>query len=75
MKYTSQLCCDKKNGRQNGLISQMLFSEFFKIMVNKVTCVGFREAIALLWIRPWLESNISLPAPQPGMPYLNDGLY
>jgi len=30
------------NGRQNGLISRMLFSELFKIMVKKVTFVGFR---------------------------------
>jgi len=29
----------------NGLISLMLFYEFYKIMVNKVTFVGFRGAI------------------------------
>jgi len=27
MKYTSQHCCEKNNGRQNGLLSRMLFSE------------------------------------------------
>jgi len=37
----------QNNGRQNGLISRMLFSELFKLMVNKVTFIGFRgEAIA-----------------------------
>ena len=30
----------KTNGRQNGFIS--LFSELYKVMVNKVTFVGFR---------------------------------
>jgi len=34
------------NGRQNCLISQMLFSKLYKIMVNKITFVRFREAIA-----------------------------
>jgi len=38
MKYTSQ----QNNGRQNGLISQMLFSEMQKNMVKKVTFLGFR---------------------------------
>ena len=32
----------QNNGRQNGLISRMLFSELFKLMVNKVTFIGFR---------------------------------
>ena len=36
----------QNNRRQNGLILQMLFSELYKIMVNKVTFVGFRGAIA-----------------------------
>ena len=31
---------------ENGLISRMLFSELYKIMVKKVTFVGFRGAIA-----------------------------
>jgi len=31
----------QNNGRQNG-VSRMLFSELYKIMVNKVTLVGFR---------------------------------
>jgi len=35
----------RNNGRQNGLISRMLFSELYKIMVKKVTLVGFRGAI------------------------------
>jgi len=33
----------------------MLFSELYKIMVNKVTFAGFRGAIAPLWIRPCLN--------------------
>jgi len=32
----------QNNGRQNGLISRMLFSELYKIMVKKVAFVGFR---------------------------------
>ena len=32
----------QNNGRQNGLISRMLFSKLFKIMVKKVTFIGFR---------------------------------
>jgi len=39
----------QNNGRQNGLISQMLFYELFKIMVKKVTFVGF---MGPPWIRP-----------------------
>jgi len=31
-----------KQWTQNDLISRMLFSELYKIMVNKVTFVGFR---------------------------------
>jgi len=31
-----------KNGRQNDLISRMLFFKLYKMMVNKVTCGGFR---------------------------------
>jgi len=39
MKYTSQHCCDKlMDGKMT--LSQMLFSEFFKIMVNELTFVG-----------------------------------
>jgi len=33
----------EKNGRQNG---RMLLSKFYKFMVNKVTFLGFREAIS-----------------------------
>jgi len=36
-------------------MSRMLFSELYKIMVKKVTFVGFRGEIALIappWIRP-----------------------
>ena len=56
----------QNNGRQNDLISRMPFSELYKIMVNKVTSVGFRAAIApvaLPWIRPdsdvwfWLRKH------------------
>jgi len=35
----------------------MLFSELYKIMVNKVTSVGFRGAIGAItfhWIGPWV---------------------
>jgi len=32
----------QSSGRQNGLISRMLFSELYKIMVKKVAFVGFR---------------------------------
>jgi len=32
----------QNNGRQNGLTSRILFSELYKITVNKVTFVGFR---------------------------------
>jgi len=38
--FTIVLC--QNNGRQNGLISRMLFSELFKLMVKKVTFVFFR---------------------------------
>jgi len=31
----------QNNGRQNGFSSRMLFSEMYKIMVNKVTFAGF----------------------------------
>jgi len=34
-----------KQWMANGLILRMLFSELYKIMVNKVTLVGFRGAI------------------------------
>jgi len=34
----------QNNGRQNGLTSQMLFSYLYKIIVNKVTFVGFRAS-------------------------------
>jgi len=43
------------SGRQNGFISRMLFFELCKIMVNKVTFVGFRGSIipiASSWIHP-----------------------
>ena len=43
LKYTSQHRCDNKIGRQNGLIWRMLFSELYKIVVKKVTFVGFKE--------------------------------
>jgi len=36
----------QNNGQKNGLMSRMLFSELYKIMVNKVALVGFRAAIA-----------------------------
>ena len=45
---------------KNGLTSRMLFSKLYKIMVSKVTFLGFRgiEAIAPLPIRPC--NNLSL---------------
>jgi len=46
-----------KNGWQNGFISRKLFSELYKIMVNKVTFAGFRGGD-----RPPLDP--SLPQPQ-----------
>jgi len=39
----------QSNGWQNGLISRMSFFELYKIVVNKVTFVGFRSAPA--WLR------------------------
>ena len=48
-----------KNGRQNGPISQMLFSELCKILVNKVTFVGFRGTIA-----PIAPPPLDPPLPQ-----------
>ena len=36
----------QNNGRQNGRISRMLFSELYKLMVNKATFLGFKWAIA-----------------------------
>jgi len=46
----------QNNGRQNGLKCGMLFSEFYKIVMNKVTFVGFREdnrPNRFPWIQPW----------------------
>jgi len=51
MKYTSQHCCDKNNGWPNGLISRMLFSVLYKIIVNKVNFSGFTGR-SLPWISP-----------------------
>jgi len=54
MKYFTTLLWEN-NGRQNGLISRMLFSELCKIMVDRVTFVGFREGdCPLPWICPCL---------------------
>jgi len=39
----------QNSGRQNGLKSRMLFSELYKIMVNKVTFVGFRGRSPPSW--------------------------
>ena len=38
----------QSNGRHNGLISRMLFSELYKIMVNKIIFVGFRGVIGAI---------------------------
>jgi len=35
------------NGRQNGLISRMLFSELYKNLMKKVIFVGFRGEVCL----------------------------
>ena len=50
----------QNNGWQNCLKPRTLFSEFYKIVVNKVNFVGFRwggaiGAIAPTWIRPWVK--------------------
>ena len=45
------------NGWQNGLISRMLFSELYKIMVNKITFVAFRGGDHPLWICPCLNNR------------------
>ena len=46
----------QKNEQQNGLISRMLFSELYKIMVKKVTFLTLRRSGLLnlppLWIHP-----------------------
>jgi len=34
---------------------RMLFSELYKIMVKKVTFVGYRGESPPLWISPWTE--------------------
>jgi len=47
MKYTSQHYCDKTMDNKMAL-SQMLFSELYKIVVIKVTFAGFRVVIATL---------------------------
>jgi len=39
-----------------GLISRMLFSELYKILVKKVTFVGFRGAIAPHLDPPWTKA-------------------
>ena len=55
----------RNNGQQNDLISRMLFSELYKIMVKKVTFIGFRAGRSPQspppWIRPWNVSFL-LPA-------------
>jgi len=43
----------QNNGRQNGLISRMLFSDLGKIMVNKVPFVGLRGGRSPPWTCPW----------------------
>jgi len=48
MKYTSQHCCEKKIGQQNDLMLRMLFSDWYKTVVNKVNFVCFGGAIAPL---------------------------
>jgi len=44
----------QNSGRQNIPISRMLFSELFKIMVKKVTFVGFRGGI----VPPWFHKSL-----------------
>ena len=39
----SQHCCDKRQCTTTWLLSRMLLSELYKIIVNKVTFSGFRE--------------------------------
>ena len=49
----------QNNGRQNGLISRMLFSELFKIMVKKAIFAGFRgrSPQSPPCTRPWGDLN------------------
>ena len=47
----------ENSGRKNGLTSPMLFSELYKIVVNKVTFAGFRGERSPPWIRPWKYSH------------------
>jgi len=56
MKYTSQHCCDKTVDGKMALYRECCFLNCSKIIVKKVTFVGFRRVIApiaLPWIRPW----------------------
>jgi len=48
------------NGWQNGLILRMLFSELYKIMVNKITFAGFMGGDRPLWIPPVSTTGILL---------------
>ena len=48
----------QNNGRQNGLKYGMLFSDISKIVMKKVTFVGFREdnrPNRFPWIQPWFK--------------------
>jgi len=50
----------QNNGRQNVLISRMLFSEFYKFVVRKHILASFRggdRPNRPLWIRPWFEQG------------------
>jgi len=45
----------QNNGGQNGFMSWMLFSESHKIMMNKITFVGFRGGDRLNCPPPWIR--------------------
>ena len=67
----------QNNGRQNGLMSRMLFSELYKIVVNKVTFVAFRSPPLdpplrwwsynftqhFKWLNCWCEEKLWSPLP------------
>jgi len=60
MKYTSQHCCDKTVDDKMALYP-VLFSELYKIMVNKVTFAYFRGGNRPPPSGPWLVIKLFVP--------------
>jgi len=60
MKYTSQHCCDKTLDGKLALNPRILYSELQKIMVSRVTFVGFRGVapFGIAWIPPCLQGSV-----------------